>query len=41
MRPGFDDPAYQEKIEQFYNGFLPIDPIADNSWVIGERAPAE
>lgn len=39
--PGFDAPEHEEFIERFYDGSMPIDPVADGSWVIGERAPAE
>lgn len=41
IRPGFDEPEYAEFINQFYDESPPIDPIADNSWIIGHRAPSE
>jgi hypothetical protein len=41
-RPGFDDPDFQEEIEAFYEGHLPIDPFRDGPWqTVGGRAPQD
>ena len=38
-RPGFDDPAEQKYLVEFYGGFPPVDPFEDGTWSPGGRAP--
>jgi cytochrome c-type biogenesis protein CcmE len=41
-RVAFDEEDYQEEIEAYYEGHLPLDPFRDGPWtVVGSRAPQE
>lgn len=41
-RVAFDEEEYQDEIEAYYEGYLPLDPFRDGPWtVIGSRAPQE
>lgn len=41
-RVAFDEEEYQEEIEAFYEGYLPLDPFRDGPWTaVGSRAPQE
>jgi hypothetical protein len=41
-RVAFDEEDYQEEIEAYYEGHLPLDPFRDGPWTaVGRRAPQE
>lgn len=41
-RVAFDEEEYQDEIEAYYDGHLPIDPFRDGPWTVrGSRAPQE